>query len=154
MNPPSRGTYALHLEIERETTIAVGRLGTFRFPAGYYVYVGSALGSGGLAARLARHHRRDKPLRWHIDYVLAHARIVDVRVDDSGERLECTWARALLGTPEARIVVLRFGSSDCACPAHLVYLQSSTANLNRGVPRTPRKRTTPQVPQRHGSLGP
>jgi len=125
MNPKSRGTYALLLELEQEAVITVGRLGTFRFPAGYYVYVGSALGSGGLAARLARHRRRDKKLRWHIDYVLAHARIVDVRVDDSGERLECAWACALLSVPGVQVVVPRLGSSDCTCPSHLVYLGST-----------------------------
>jgi Uri superfamily endonuclease len=135
MNRPSRGTYALHLELERETVIPVGQLGTFRFPAGHYVYVGSALGSGGLTARLARHHRRDKRIRWHIDYVLAHARIVDVRVDESGQRLECTWARALLGMPGAQIVAPRLGSSDCACPSHLVYLQISTNDVDRGFPK-------------------
>jgi Uri superfamily endonuclease len=135
MNAPPRGTYALHLELERETIIAVGRLGTFRFPAGHYVYVGSALGSGGLAARLARHRRRDKKLRWHIDYVLAHAHIVDVTVDDSGQRLECAWARALLSTPGAQVVAPRLGSSDCACPSHLVYLQVSADNLSRVLPK-------------------
>ena len=136
MNPKSCGTYALILELDQETVITVGRLGTFRFPAGYYAYVGSALGSGGLAARLARHRRQDKRTRWHIDYVLAHARIVDVRVDESGQRLECTWARALLSRPGAQIVAPRLGSSDCACPSHLVYLQSSTGNLNRAVKST------------------
>ena len=125
MDPKSCGTYALILELDQETVITVGRLGTFCFPAGYYAYVGSALGSGGLEARLARHRRQDKRIRWHIDYVLAHACIVDVKVDDSGERLECAWARALLSMPGAQVVAPRFGSSDCACPSHLVYLGSS-----------------------------
>ena len=125
VNPKSRGTYALLLELHPEALITVGRLRAFCFPAGYYVYVGSALGSGGLAARLARHRRRDKKLRWHIDYVLAHARIVGVKIDDSGERLECAWARALLSMPRAQVVARRLGSSDCACPSHLIYLGSS-----------------------------
>ena len=125
MTPKPCGTYALLLELGQETVITVGRLGTFRFPAGYYAYVGSALGSGGLAARLARHRRQDKMIRWHIDYVLAQAHIVDVRVDDSGERLECVWARALLSMPGAQVVAPCFGSSDCACPSHLVYLGST-----------------------------
>ncbi len=123
-DPKARGTYALLLEIEQEAVVTVGRLGTFRFAAGYYVYVGSALGSGGLAARLARHGRQDKKLRWHIDYVLMHARIVDIEVNASGQELECVWAGKLLHMLGARVTAPRLGSSDCACPSHLIYLGS------------------------------
>ncbi len=115
------GTYALYLKLEQETRISVGRLGVFCFPAGYYVYVGSALGSGGLRARLARHQRRDKKLYWHIDYFLTHASIVGVRVDFAGERLECHWAQLLLRIPGAQIIAPRFGASDCRCFAHLIF---------------------------------
>jgi Uri superfamily endonuclease len=120
-----RGTYALLLALDQETAITVGRLGTFPFPAGCYVYVGSALGSGGLAARLDRHRRSNKKIRWHIDYVLAHARVADTKVDTSGQRLECTWAQKLLNMPGAQVVAPRLGSSDCACPSHLIYLGST-----------------------------
>ncbi len=123
--PESRGTYALLLELIPGTEITVGRLGTFLFPAGYYVYIGSAFGGGGLAARLARHHRRYKKLFWHIDYLLAHARIVDITTDASGKRLECAWARMMLGMPGVRIVARRLGASDCKCPSHLLFLGST-----------------------------
>jgi Uri superfamily endonuclease len=119
-----RGTYALFLQLERDVPIAVGRLGTCCFPRGHYVYVGSALGSGGLPARLARHHRQQKRLHWHIDYFLARAPIVGVQTDASGERLECAWAREWLDTPGAQVIAPGFGASDCACPAHLIYLGS------------------------------
>lgn len=115
------GTYALILKVEKETRICIGRLGTFYFPSGYYVYVGSALGRGGLKARLARHQRGDKKFHWHIDYFLVHACIVGIQVDSSGKRLECHWAQALLNTPGAQIIAPRFGASDCCCPAHLIY---------------------------------
>lgn len=121
------GTYALYLKIEQETKISVGRLGIFVFPAGYYVYVGSALGSGGLRARLSRHQRGDKKLYWHIDYFLLHANIVGVQVDSSGERLECRWAQALLSVPGAQVIAPRFGASDCRCPAHLIYTGEDNA---------------------------
>jgi Uri superfamily endonuclease len=121
-DPKALGTYALLMEFEQEAVITVGRLGTFRFAAGYYVYVGSALGSGGLAARLARHRRQDKTLRWHIDYVLVHARIADIKANTSGQELECAWAQKLLNMSGARVVAPRLGSSDCKCPSHLIYL--------------------------------
>jgi Uri superfamily endonuclease len=121
MSRAARGTYALLIQLRQDATLRVGRLGTFRFPAGYYVYVGSALGSGGLKARLARHRRRQKTVHWHIDYLLAHADIVGIRVDQSGQRLECHWARALLSMPAAQVVAPGLGASDCACPSHLIH---------------------------------
>jgi len=121
MSRAARGTYALLIQLRQDATLRVGRLGTFRFPAGYYVYVGSALGPGGLKARLARHRRRQKAAHWHIDYLLAHAEIVDTRIDASGQRLECYWARALLSMPEAQVVVRGLGASDCSCPSHLIH---------------------------------
>ena len=121
------GTYALFLKMEQPAKISIGRLGTFSFPAGYYVYVGSALGSGGLKARLARHQRGDKKLHWHIDYFLAHACIVGIHTNGSGKRLECKWAQALLSVPEAQVIAPRLGASDCDCPTHLIYIGKDSA---------------------------
>ena len=120
--PRSRGTYALLLRLGQTTETAIGRLGPVVFPAGYYLYAGSAFGSGGLKARLGRHQRRDKRIFWHIDYLLKHARIVGICADVSGQRLECAWALSFLKMPGARVVAPRFGASDCHCPSHLVYV--------------------------------
>ena len=127
----SHGTYALLPQLERETTLTVGRLGTLAFPAGYYVYVGSAFGCGGLIARLARHQRQAKRFFWHIDYLLAQARVVRVVTDISGQRLECAWARAILEMPGVRVVASRFGASDCSCLAHLLYLGEDDKALEK-----------------------
>jgi len=121
-NKPSKGTYALVLHLEGREEIAVGKLGTFSFPAGYYLYVGSALGPGGLDARLARHRRRDKKLHWHIDYLLEHAQLVEVWSAVSTARLECLWAQAARQLPGNETPVPGFGSSDCRCRSHLIYL--------------------------------
>jgi Uri superfamily endonuclease len=122
MSGRSKGTYALLLRLECTEEIAIGRLGTFTFPAGYYLYVGSALGPGGLEARLARHRRRDKKLRWHIDYLLGHAQLVEVWSAASTHKMECLWAQAARELPGCEIPVPGFGSSDCRCPSHLMYL--------------------------------
>jgi Uri superfamily endonuclease len=131
------GTYVLALWLERACRIPVGRLGEFAFPAGWVLYVGSALGPGGLAARLGRHRRRfasGKRPHWHVDYVREHAvwggawarraggRLEGDGARRNGERLECDWAAALGQRPGARIVVPGFGASDCRCPGHLVHL--------------------------------
>jgi sugar fermentation stimulation protein A len=116
-----RGTYALVIYLPRPQTIRVGALGAFRFPRGYYIYIGSAL--KGLGARVARHCRKEKKCFWHIDYLLEHARVIDVWTHASAARLECQWARAALTLSNARVVAPRFGASDCHCAAHLVHLR-------------------------------
>ena len=130
------GTYVLLLELDKQERITVGKLGTFNFPAGYYLYVGSALGPGGLRARLTR-HRRDsesssqsnsgqmgKKLHWHIDYLLQRAQLVEVWSVASEERLECKWGEAVRRLSGAQVPVRGFGSSDCRCPAHLIYFSA------------------------------
>ena len=59
------GTYALLLKLPKQGQLQVGALGTFAFQAGWYVYVGSAFGPGGLAARVGRHLRGlGTPCHW------------------------------------------------------------------------------------------
>jgi Uri superfamily endonuclease len=123
----TRGTYTLVIYLARARTIRVGALGTFRFPRGNYIYIGSAM--NGLAQRLARHVRPAKKLHWHIDYFLAHAQIKQVWTHQGDERFECVWARAALALPNARVIVPRFGASDCECATHLVYLGRSVGNF-------------------------
>ncbi len=118
-----KGTYALILALDREAAITVGKLTTFSFPAGYYIYAGSAL--GGLLPRVRRHIRGDNRLYWHIDYLRREARVVEVWYRVSQERLECIWAQAAADMPRARVPVAGFGSSDCGCVSHLVYFPAA-----------------------------
>lgn len=57
------------IEVTRPVRVTIGRFGSFRFVAGRYIYTGSARHN--FAARVARHLRQEKTLRWHIDYLLA-----------------------------------------------------------------------------------
>src|SRR5437588_429483 len=114
------GVYQLHIFLAEAVSITVGRLGTFLFPAGYYIYTGSAL--SGLERRIARHRRREKRLHWHIDYLMEHAVLEEVTVRRTSERLECALNAEALRRPGAQVIVRGFGSSDCRCRAHLVYL--------------------------------
>lgn len=118
--PPQPGTYALLLYLPRATHLQIGKLGAFDFPRGYYVYVGSARGAGGLRARVMRHWRDTKKNHWHIDYLRAVARPVRVWYSTDARVRECAWA-AQLAADAARIPTPRFGASDCACPAHLFH---------------------------------
>jgi Uri superfamily endonuclease len=107
-------TYQLAIETKRAMRIQVGRLGEFLFPAGHYVYTGSA--RRGLEARIRRHLSGDKRLHWHIDYLLA-APGVQITGVSTFDATECALNRRTPG----EIVVEGFGSSDCAsgCGSHL-----------------------------------
>jgi Uri superfamily endonuclease len=109
-----RRLYIVAAWVPRHETIVVGSLGAIAFPRGWYAYVGSA--RRGRDARVARHRRAGKPLRWHADHLFSRypagrAWLIDTR------RSECELAASLGGE-----VVPRFGSSDCGCPGHLVRL--------------------------------
>lgn len=107
-------SYQLLIEVARPLRRTIGRLGSFEFPAGRYIYTGSA--KRNLEARIARHLRAHKPLRWHIDYLLAAAGVRVLGVKRS-RRAECSLNRATRGT----IPAIGFGASDCraGCAAHL-----------------------------------
>lgn len=116
-----RGTYALLLRLDAPQRVVVGALGALAFPGGWYLYLGSARGPGGLAARLARHRRRgDKRFHWHIDYLRAVMALVEVWTSTDATH-ECRWATAAATLPGAKVVAPGFGASDCRCPAHLFH---------------------------------
>jgi Uri superfamily endonuclease len=111
-------TYQLTILIPRPTRRAIGRLGRFDFPAGRYVYTGSARRA--FEARIARHLSAEKTLRWHVDFLLAApgARVVKV----TRSRLpECELNQRVSG----EILVPGFGASDCraGCGSHLKFMR-------------------------------
>ena len=115
-----KGSYVLLLDLERDARLTIGRLGTFEFPAGHYLYFGSAL--NGLEGRVRRHLRRDKKLHWHVDYFTMEAEIREVWWVAGEGRRECRWAEVAL-EKGGKIVVPGFGSSDCRCTTHLFRLK-------------------------------
>lgn len=115
------GSYRLHILVNREVELKIGALGNFPFPAGYYIYSGSAMRN--LKQRLERHIRLEKSLKWHIDYLLSANNVKIIGIDEfpSENREECIRNSSLLKLPTARIVAPKFGSSDCKCVSHLIY---------------------------------
>jgi Uri superfamily endonuclease len=116
------GTYAMLLAPETVGGVRIGRLGTLDLTAGVFVYVGSALGAGGIAARCRHHRRISVRPHWHLDYLRPHCRILGVWAAYGRERLEHRWASILGALPDACWPLLGFGASDCRCPAHLIWL--------------------------------
>lgn len=133
--PNTLGSYALLLWLEHSQPLRIGRLGTALLPPGMYVYLGSAMGPGGLKARLSRHLRGEANLHWHIDHLRRVAQVLGyafLRAKKSQSRQlpqECRWSQALSALPEANVPLPGFGASDCraGCPAHLVHLSKRHA---------------------------
>ena len=110
-------TYQLMMVLGRSTWLRIGALGRFRFPAGRYIYTGSARRA--MEARIRRHLSVRKTRHWHIDYLLAHPAVQIDQVKRS-RMAECRKNQLTTG----EIVVPGFGASDCrrGCGSHLKYL--------------------------------
>ena len=110
-------SYQLHIRITQPLHIQIGALGLQHFPAGHYIYTGSA--KRAMQQRLLRHLRHDKPLRWHIDYLLQHPASIVTRISRFEDN-ECQLNQATQG----KILVPGFGAGDCknSCIAHLLYI--------------------------------
>ena len=115
------GTYVLVLACNVAGKLTVGRLGTMELRKGFYVYVGSAFGPGGVRARVLRHLRDTERCHWHIDYLRERARVVEVWRREEPLRREHEWAAAVSKMRGASVVRRGFGSSDCRCETHLFY---------------------------------
>ncbi len=117
--PNSAVTYQLLIQVKKNTTIEVGKLGRFCFPQGYDLYTGSA--KKNMRARIACHLCYQKKKRWHIDYLLLsdNVEVVDVTYH---RKDECLLNQSVAG----EVVVEKFGASDCqkGCGSHLKKLSS------------------------------
>ena len=118
--PTGGGAYVLELKVRETLSLQVGRLGQLDFEPGRYLYVGSAYGPGGMAARVARHLRsKGRRLHWHIDYMSAVIGVERVWVVPEGD--ECEIVSTLLTDQRTTTPFAGFGSSDCSrCSAHLL----------------------------------
>ncbi len=98
----------------------------WRLSAGWYAYAGSAYGPGGIRARVARHFRNDKPVRWHIDQLTQAASELWAAPVPGGN--ECKLLQAMHSNPGVTLSVRGFGSSDCRkCGTHLLQCDSGLA---------------------------
>ncbi|WP_062198145.1 GIY-YIG nuclease family protein [Massilibacterium senegalense] len=121
MNIPKHHTlYHLEVELLEGRTIQVGKLGTFFFQKGTYVYVGSA--KKNIQARITRHMTKDKVKRWHIDYVTQYATTIRHVTYSGNEQTECELAKSIQKKLDGKVVVKKFGSSDCSCVTHFFYI--------------------------------
>ena len=116
-------TYAFVFRIESQFTCTIGKLGTHRIFSGFYVYVGSA--RNGILNRVQRHVRKNKTVRWHIDYLTISEQCQPCGALMLSRHSECALNKKVSLFPGAHITIKGFGASDCTeqCEAHLHYFE-------------------------------
>lgn len=112
----------LLLWLGKSIPIVVGKLGRIDFASGYYAYVGSAMGPGGLAARIRHHLRTNKKTHWHMDYLRPAVRIDGLFIATGRSIREHAWALRLAAAPVSGRSIDGFGCTDCRCGSHLYQL--------------------------------
>lgn len=116
---PGHTRYAVFFFMEEDRTLAIGKLGTYHFLKGRYIYIGSA--KKNILARVNRHLKVDKVFRWHFDYLRPYGTITEVKSFDDKVG-ECELAECLKSRYLATYPMKKFGSSDCSCYSHLLFL--------------------------------
>ncbi|MDD5194026.1 MAG: GIY-YIG nuclease family protein [Candidatus Nanoarchaeia archaeon] len=117
-----KGIYILIINIDIDTKIRIGSLGTLIFKKGKYAYVGSA--QNNLTKRINRHLSKEKKRHWHIDYLLDNhnAKIEKIYYKKACKEEECKSAEFLM---KSNHPIIGFGCSDCKCKGHLFEITSN-----------------------------
>jgi Uri superfamily endonuclease len=110
-------------------SIQVDSWGQLHLREGYYLYVGSAFGPGGVQTRVGRHFRTGKRKHWHVDYLRERVTPLEAWASYESKHLEHEWAQALSKMDEI-IAIQGFGCSDCKCYSHLFH---SSTKLNLAI---------------------
>ena len=111
-----KGVYLLFLRVKGEREIMAGGLGKIALRRGVYAYVGSA--QNNLEKRIFRHVKKNKKLRWHIDYVTSSKNVKTLAAYAYilPKEYECRIARELARSSASFFE--GFGTSDCDCVSH------------------------------------
>jgi Uri superfamily endonuclease len=114
------GTYTLILQSASKARVQIGRWRQIDLEPGYYIYVGSAFGPGGVRSRVLRHLRTEKPKHWHIDYLREFVNPLAAWVSYNTQHLEHEWASIFFEMSDIT-PIQGFGCSDCKCYSHLFH---------------------------------
>jgi Uri superfamily endonuclease len=116
------GTYVVVYYLPKAASkLTIGALGVFDFPAGYYAYLGSAFGGGGVRKRTHRHLTETTPRKWNVDHLKPLCTPVAVWWTHDRDKAEFDWAEILGSMPGSSVPAPRFGAADNKkAEAHLV----------------------------------
>ena len=111
------------IELTDKAAVRLSGRSLITLPAGRYLYCGSAKGPGGLKARLSRHIRRGKSVRWHVDQLTEQGLVIGDWVFPGGD--ECRLVQMCSHLP---VPIAGFDSGDCAiCRSHLLFWPNGVA---------------------------
>lgn len=127
---PKPGTYALILLSRSQDVVQIGKLGLLQLKPGYYIYIGSAFGPGGVKARILHHKSISKRPRWHVDYLRAVTSVQEFWYTYDSLRREHQWAEVMARMRNALIPFDGFGSSDCGCKSHLIFYHTRLSGIS------------------------
>ena len=142
---PRPGTYTLIFSARKICQPEIGRLGSLQLIAGFYMYVGTAFGPGGLKARIAHHCQIARRPHWHIDYLGPFLNLREIWYTEDPVHREHQWAQIIANTRGVSIPLAGFGSSDCRCQSHL-FFRRTRPSIN-----TFRKKIQTNI-KRHGKI--
>ncbi|MEM1895819.1 MAG: GIY-YIG nuclease family protein [Nanopusillaceae archaeon] len=116
-----KGTYLLLLECLNDCEIEVGKLGKIRFKKGYYIYIGSAMNN--LEKRILRHLKKDKKIKWHIDYLTTNDSFIirKIFIKESNKKEEEKISKIF---EKYFNFIKNFGNSDCKDNSHLFLINN------------------------------
>ncbi len=116
------GTYVITLKCcVEESLIPIGKKKNLLLERGYYYYVGSAFGPGGVKARVSHHQNISENPRWHLDFLRKHTKIIEIWHTYDNNKREHQWANILCQNPFTNIPLYGFGATDCKCFSHLFF---------------------------------
>lgn len=119
--PRDPGIYGLLMHSSGGGALQIGKLGKLSIEPGFYLYLGSAHGPGGIKARVSRYLGSFRRLFWHIDYLQAVLSVQELWFSFVDSKFEHQTAECLSKLPDWRIPLIGFGSSDCNCLGHLFH---------------------------------
>lgn len=119
------GIYLLVLESNEDFYISNKNFTNYKFKKGFYYYVGSA--QRNLTARIQRHLKEEKKIKWHIDFLTTNKniKIIDVICfENETKEFECILSLKIENQIRNIEIIENFGNSDCKiCKTHLYYTQ-------------------------------
>ena len=126
--PAQPGAYLLLIELTKVTDVKLSKVPNISLVAGHYLYAGSAYGPGGLKARIARHMRRAKVQRWHIDQ-LTKTGVRGAWIFPGSNECDLVEMNSALPVP-----IIGFGSADCKrCRSHLLGPSTAIRHLTHRI---------------------
>lgn len=124
------GTYLLIFYSAKSFSVRVGRLGSLELDTGYYYYVGSALGPGGVRASVRHHYAISTKPHWHLDYIRPSLCLKEVWYSIDARRYEHEWASILRDDLHMLVPFPGLGASDCQCGSHFFYTRLQVEPLS------------------------